>query len=61
MTRQEIAVHSLQAEFMDEADPDEWYDLPGGTHKGQRIPDYEGEAMSVTGCWIAVPLEDPDA
>jgi hypothetical protein len=58
MTRQEIALHSLQAEFMHDAEPGEWYELPGGTHEGCRMPDHADELGNTwTGCWFARPVE----
>lgn len=57
MTRREIALHGLQAEFMRDADPDEWYELPGGTDEGQRIPDYDDGDFRIVGCWTARPLD----
>lgn len=57
MTRREIALHSLQAEFMADAEPGEWHVLPGGTHEGQRIADCDDGNFCMVGCWTARPLE----
>ncbi len=61
MTRQEIALHSLQREFMESALPGEWCELPGGTHEGQRIPDYDDGNLRIVGCICVRPIGGSDA
>lgn len=56
MTRREIALMSLKAEFMADADPDEWFELPGGQSEGLRIPDVVDGEFSIVGCWFERPI-----
>lgn len=60
MTRQEVALHGLQADFMVEANPDEWHVLPGATHEGTRLPDVDDGNVRLEGCWATRLREAPD-
>lgn len=58
MTRAEQALHSLTVEFMSDAPPGEYFELPGGKTEGQRIPDFSDDerGIVITGSIVSRPL-----